>query len=147
MGAASWHSPLSSGSAGLKEEGPVSFFQPPYTDDLSQVRPQADTQTAEFDQETVAGLSQPQWVFTSDHQRVEDVQGSSREEIRDKGVVGGADSSRLEEREHLLGISSRSSSRVLSIVREALRVHCPSTDRNVCRLEAPSSRRCLALHL
>lgn len=60
--------------------------------------PQTDTQPAEFDQETVAGLSQPRRVFTSDHQRVEDVRGSSREEIKDKGVVGGADSSRLGEK-------------------------------------------------
>lgn len=85
MGAASWHLPLSSGAR--------IFFQPAHhADDLSQVRPQTDTQPAEFDQETVAGLSQPRRVFTSDHQRVEDVRGSSREEIRDKGVVGGADS-------------------------------------------------------
>lgn len=93
---------------------------------LTQVRPQTDTQPAEFHQETVAGLSQPLRLFTSDHPRVEDVQGSSREEIRDKGVVGGADSSRLEEKAS--AISSRSASRVFSKVREGLREHRPTAD-------------------
>lgn len=59
---------------------------------------QSDTQSAEFNQESVSGLSQPRRVSTFDSERVEDVRGCKGEKIRDKGVAGGADASRLEQK-------------------------------------------------
>lgn len=90
MEAASWHSPLSSGSAGSEEAGPGSVFQPPFSSPTSEL--------AEFNQDTVTGLSPLRRVSTFDNEGVEGVQGGSGEEIRAKGVVGGADSSRLEQK-------------------------------------------------
>lgn len=53
---------------------------------------------AEFNQDTVTGLSPLRRVSTFDNERVEGVQGGSGEEIRAKGGVGGADGSRLEQK-------------------------------------------------
>lgn len=52
----------------------------------------------EFNQDTVPGLSPLRRVSTFDNEHVEGVQGGSGEEIRAKGVVDGADSSRLEQK-------------------------------------------------
>lgn len=90
MEAASWQSPLSSGSAGSEEAGPGSLPQPPLSSPTSEL--------AEFNQDTVTCLSPLRRVSTFDKEHVEGVQGGSGEEIRAEGVVGGADSSRLEQK-------------------------------------------------
>lgn len=62
MGAASWLSPFSSGSAGLEEgegEGPLSL-----SGLLNARRSFSGLTPPDFDQEAVAGLSQPRRVFS-----------------------------------------------------------------------------------
>lgn len=85
MGAASWHSPLSSGSVGSWAGGVGArlVFRPPDTHDVSQVRLQGRHQAA---RQLQVYLS-PGVFSHFDQERVED-----------KGVVGGAHGLRLEQK-------------------------------------------------